>query len=150
MLAEWNVSWRRQATSFEDVMATCHPPRIAEEVDCPRDCCHLKLVNMTWEGSLASTLGAYVLLRRQIGVRGSRETSSHILERIPILGRTRLWLDEPLEKVHTSIALALVGQVSRLLRRWFSLSCFRIIRRTRLPFEKPLTILSTLLRQGVT
>ena len=30
----WTVSWRQLATSFEDVMATCHPPRIAEEVDC--------------------------------------------------------------------------------------------------------------------
>ena len=38
-------------------MATCHPPRIAEEVDCPRDCCDLKLVNMTWEGSLAVPSG---------------------------------------------------------------------------------------------
>ena len=38
-------------------MATCHPPRIAEEVDCPRDCCHLKLVNMTWEGNLAVPSG---------------------------------------------------------------------------------------------
>ena len=56
---------------------------------------------------MASTLGANVLLRRQIGVRGSRKTTSHILERIPILGRTRLWLNEPLEKVHTSIVLAL-------------------------------------------
>ena len=30
----WTVSWRQLATSFEDVMATYHPPRIAEEVDC--------------------------------------------------------------------------------------------------------------------
>ena len=29
----WTVSWRQLATSFEDVMATYHPPRIAEEVD---------------------------------------------------------------------------------------------------------------------
>ena len=30
----WTVSWWQLATSFEDVMVTYHPPRIAEEVDC--------------------------------------------------------------------------------------------------------------------
>ena len=30
----WTVSWRQLATSFEDVMATYHPPGIAEEVGC--------------------------------------------------------------------------------------------------------------------
>ena len=34
MFQRWIVSWRQLATSFEDVMATCHSPRIAEEVDC--------------------------------------------------------------------------------------------------------------------
>ena len=46
---------------------------------------------------LVSHSHAYVLPRRPIGVRGSRKTSSHTLQCVLILGRTRPCLDEPLE-----------------------------------------------------
>ena len=74
---------------------------------------------------MASTLAAYVLLR------GSRKTSSHTLECIPILGRTRPWLDEFLE---------LLAALRRHMGGFHS-------SRTRLCFEKLLRIITALIRQ---